>query len=1185
MRNRLLTFSALFVAGTVGGPILSGTALLPALVGGVTGVASNILAADLGTFLDKVANRFQGRDAVLQNDDLSKAVGRAIAAVIAKTTREGQFQDYREPLRRLASRATTDWAELLQSAEFEDEFGVDSLREPYLAQLFAIKPTEFAQVKALTPEIWLRILNTYQQQEPDFIRDPQVMSVVATCLHDQFPEALRSVLKEDFATGGRVFGAMALDLFGMLLGTLQEQNKLLERLTAGDSLTFEELAGWIESEFGNITQLLTELGIQLAEVETRILDHQDQGFQRIEAKLDDVAEGLGDLKRQTISVSLVIDTGRPLTSDWQGRQTELDTLGQQFERVGLIGITGLGGYGKSALANKLYETVDFPQKIWATMSQPYAFGDFGRWILGQLGFTLDEKADDKALAQFLIQQLMEQRCLVAIDNLETLLDENGVWQLPGYEAFFLRWLEYGRNSVILVTSRERPRLLGQNCFWQATLTGLTPTDGMLLLRSQGVEGSDADLQDFSRAADGHPLLLNLAAGLLIEQFGFDPDIADLQHLDVGLLEILGLHRGDPEASVKKLFAASFDRLEERLKRLLCNVSVYRLPFTVAAATVMAKETAPTWREAETQKQIEQDLLCLKRKSLLQEGQRNSDRERIFQFQPLIEQFLKLFIQDLDWAHNQAISFYIEKLKRLDTCQTDEDLKEYFEVFHHRCELKQYVQAEHILDFYFTFLDTRGYNLKLINQYERLTNEWNPISKEEELLLVRALERLGGAYFEIRDCFNSETLFQKTLNFYEENNISEGKANSKNSIGNIALLQNKYLHAIKTFQESLKIFHDLHNQNGKAIVIGNLGNAYYRLNQFPQALNCYRQSLRIKRLNRSDFYNLSGEAHSLDSIANIYREMGQLNMAIKFHQEALKISHDIPYLPGKARILGNLGMTYVCLEKYRQAVNCYFQSSKIYGMHKNKAGEKLVVENIENLLIHLHFLQINLESFDQCKKAIEICEIGVKLSKRIGNNAYQIFALNNLITIHEFLKNYQILAKIYEDILLFNELDLEYKANILNRLGFVCDRLNRSCDAVESYKQSLDIKLHIGDRHGFASSLDNLGNSYCALQQYQKAIECHQQASEIFKVSGELFAHAAAQFNLGNTLMLCNQFYEAISAYENARMFFQEHRYMDDVKNCNNALEHISKLLPPPKLGRLRKVWRCFMPLVRSILGR
>lgn len=57
------------------------------------------------------------------------------------------------------------------------------------------------------------------------------------------------------------------------------------------------------------------------------------------------------------------------------------------------------------------------------------------------------------------------------------------------------------------------------------------------------------------------------------------------------------------------------------------------------------------------------------------------------------------------------------------------------------------------------------------------------------------------------------------------------------------------------------------------------------------------------------------------------------------------------------------------------------------MHKNMAGEKLVVENIQNLLNHLHPLEINFEPFNQRKKSIEICEIGVKLSKRIGNDTY------------------------------------------------------------------------------------------------------------------------------------------------------------------------------------------------------
>jgi hypothetical protein len=50
MQKRLLTFSALCVAGTVGGALLSSTALFPALIAGATGVASNIWATDLFDF-------------------------------------------------------------------------------------------------------------------------------------------------------------------------------------------------------------------------------------------------------------------------------------------------------------------------------------------------------------------------------------------------------------------------------------------------------------------------------------------------------------------------------------------------------------------------------------------------------------------------------------------------------------------------------------------------------------------------------------------------------------------------------------------------------------------------------------------------------------------------------------------------------------------------------------------------------------------------------------------------------------------------------------------------------------------------------------------------------------------------------------------------------------------------------
>jgi hypothetical protein len=74
MRNRLLTFGALCIAGTVNDALLGNATPLEAAL------ASNILSTDLGMVWDKVANRLRGREAVLQSEGLSQTVGMAIAA-------------------------------------------------------------------------------------------------------------------------------------------------------------------------------------------------------------------------------------------------------------------------------------------------------------------------------------------------------------------------------------------------------------------------------------------------------------------------------------------------------------------------------------------------------------------------------------------------------------------------------------------------------------------------------------------------------------------------------------------------------------------------------------------------------------------------------------------------------------------------------------------------------------------------------------------------------------------------------------------------------------------------------------------------------------------------------------------------------------------------------------------------
>jgi hypothetical protein len=169
MRNRLLTFGALCIAGTIGIALVPAGGLLAGSVGMATGLAANVFATDIGTLWEKIAQRLSGQDAVLQNEDLSKAVGTAIAAVIAKFARVNgdRVPEDWQALRKLAKHAAQEWRYIINAPDFVAESEFDPVREPYLAQMFAQKPSEFDQVKALTPEAWERVLTAWQSGLPE----------------------------------------------------------------------------------------------------------------------------------------------------------------------------------------------------------------------------------------------------------------------------------------------------------------------------------------------------------------------------------------------------------------------------------------------------------------------------------------------------------------------------------------------------------------------------------------------------------------------------------------------------------------------------------------------------------------------------------------------------------------------------------------------------------------------------------------------------------------------------------------------------------------------------------------------------------------------------------------------------------------------------------------------------------
>jgi tetratricopeptide (TPR) repeat protein len=89
-------------------------------------------------------------------------------------------------------------------------------------------------------------------------------------------------------------------------------------------------------------------------------------------------------------------------------------------------------------------------------------------------------------------------------------------------------------------------------------------------------------------------------------------------------------------------------------------------------------------------------------------------------------------------------------------------------------------------------------------------------------------------------------------------------------------------------------------------------------------------------------------------------------------------------------------------------------------------------------------------------------------------------------------------------------------------------------AEEAYNQSLVIKVRLGDQHGQADTLGQLGNLYDDdRQRLEEAVAFYRRATEIYGEIGHLAGEGMAQNNLANTLCKLHRLDEARQAIRRA----------------------------------------------------
>ena len=221
-------------------------------------------------------------------------------------------------------------------------------------------------------------------------------------------------------------------------------------------------------------------------------------------------------------------------SIFYGRNDEINILKKWLvtDNCRLITIIGMGGIGKTALSVKLAELVEneFDCLIWRSLRNAPPVEE----LLSDLISYLSQEHQivvanslDKQISQ-LIECLRASRCLVVLDNLESILDSDkqaGNYS-EGYAGYgqLLRCVGDTRHqSCVLVTSREKPRGLGARegdnfPVRSLTLKGLNYREGELILVQKGLSPSATQINSLVESYAGNPLALKIAATTIEELF-------------------------------------------------------------------------------------------------------------------------------------------------------------------------------------------------------------------------------------------------------------------------------------------------------------------------------------------------------------------------------------------------------------------------------------------------------------------------------------------------------------------------------------------------------------------------------------------------------------------------------------------------------------------------------------------
>ncbi len=409
-------------------------------------------------------------------------------------------------------------------------------------------------------------------------------------------------------------------------------NKLEQQENLGKKFTMGELGERTGLDGGTISRIL----------------NREEGVDRRTLERFLSAFNLGLDKNDYTKPNLEAEKGRGITSNaqtvWQempdvpvfyGRTEELASLEKYLvnDRCRIVALLGMGGIGKTALSVRLAERVQdqFDYLIWCSLRNTptlkEVLGTILQFLSNQQQIEVDIAQDIPELIYRLIHYFSEHRCLIILDNADTILrsrDKAGSYR-EGYEEYgeLLRQVgEQCHQSCILLTSREKPKEIGllEGPFLPVRsfeLNGLNEVDSKEIFSMKGIfTGSEKEWRLLIEHYAGNPLALRIVATAVQELF--DGSVTELlEYLKQGVLVF---------DDIRDLLDQQFNRLSDLEKEIMYWLAIEREPISL-------QQLRDNMLSGRSRRKLPEGLRSLKQRSLIEMNYAN------FTQQPVIMEYM------------------------------------------------------------------------------------------------------------------------------------------------------------------------------------------------------------------------------------------------------------------------------------------------------------------------------------------------------------------------------------------------------------------------------------------------------------------------------------------------------------------------------------------------------------------